>query len=194
MDVVVSPSVLTLAAGESADIQITLTAGSAPAEQWATGFLTWSGGTNDVRSPVAAFPVTADAPAEVSFTGVSGTGDVTIVSGISGDMPLRVAGRAAEQTVASGTQDSIRHTYTEVTIEEGTKRARFDLLTDDEQGSDSAGEGELTAQPNPLTVSQGAEATYEVSWSGLTPETTYYGVVSYADSDVATIVKVIASE
>ncbi len=41
-----------------------------PVEQWATGSLTWTSAKNSVRSPIALFPVTADAPAEVTGTGV----------------------------------------------------------------------------------------------------------------------------
>ena len=47
-----------------------------------------------MRSPIALFPVTADAPAEVTGTGVTGSTDVTITPGVTGDLPLNLGGLA----------------------------------------------------------------------------------------------------
>lgn len=54
------------------------------------------------------------------------------------------------------------------------------------------GEGDFTATPNPVPVTQGEEASYTVSWSGLTADTSYLGVVQYGDSAVRTLVSVDA--
>ena len=52
------------------------------------------------------------------------------------------------------------------------------------------GEGSFTATPNPLPVTESVPATYTLSWTGLAPETRYYGVVQYGDSAVRTLVTV----
>ncbi|MDE0545125.1 S8 family serine peptidase [Microbacterium sp. C7(2022)] len=52
------------------------------------------------------------------------------------------------------------------------------------------GVGSLTAIPNPVSVTQGEEATYTVAWSGLDYNTSYLGVVQYGDSEVRTLVSV----
>jgi subtilisin family serine protease len=50
----VSPSTISFAkAGDTATFTVTFTPTTAPAEEWATGFLTWSG-TTEIRSPIAA--------------------------------------------------------------------------------------------------------------------------------------------
>ena len=53
-----------------------------------------------------------------------------------------------------------------------------------------AGEGSFAAAPPVVSGQQGVEATYSMSWSGLTPETGYLGVVGYGDSAVSTVVSV----
>jgi subtilisin family serine protease len=256
VEVTVEPSTVTLAAGESATVAITFTKGSAPAEQWTTGFLTWTGGTNDVRSPIAVFPVTASAPTEVTGTGTDGSLEVGITAGVSGELALNTAGLAAAERLVDGNEttgaadDGFTHSIVEVP--EGADLARFVLDSAADTGSDldlvvyrvvseddwryyemwqsatgsadeevvitsptagtyvveshvysydapftwtldaavaSPDQG-LEATPNPLPVEDGAEVAYELSWNGLVPGTTYYGVVRYGDSAVRTLVTV----
>ena len=69
-----SPATLTFAGpGETQTFTVTFTNRTAPVEEWATGFLTWTAedGTS-VRSPIAVRPVTADAPAQVAGDGIDG--------------------------------------------------------------------------------------------------------------------------
>ncbi|WP_296192411.1 S8 family serine peptidase [uncultured Microbacterium sp.] len=268
IEATVSPSTVSFAnAGDTATFTVTFTATTAPAEEWASGFLTWSG-TTEIRSPIAVYPVTAEAPAAVTGTGITGSTDVTITPGVDGSLPLTLSGLAPatlltdpEFPVAghSGDQDSFYaegaqyNNYFEATVPEGAKQARFDLnATPDDTSVDldltayyisngqavkvgtsatesadervviddpaagtyillvnrysysapftwdltsvalvpGAGEGSLAATPNPLTVTRGHETTYSLSWSGLAPSTTYYGLVTYGDSAVSTLLTV----
>ncbi len=152
MTAVVSPSTLTFgAAGEEQSFTVTLTRTTAPVEKWATGFLTWTSDTTQVRSPIAVYPVTADAPAEVSGKGLKGSTDVTITPGITGTLPLNVTGltpmqqlfdRAVRAGGHSGNQDSGAATEGTVTfmvdVPAGTTLARFDLdsVQSEEDGAD----------------------------------------------------------
>lgn len=52
VDVTIEPSTITLDPGESESIAITLTQASAPIGTYLGGYLTWSDGTHDVRSPI----------------------------------------------------------------------------------------------------------------------------------------------
>ncbi|MET0780416.1 MAG: S8 family serine peptidase [Microbacterium sp.] len=94
VDVTVSPSTLEFAApGDTQQFTLSFTNDSAPVEVWATGLLTWTGedGTS-VRSPLAVRPVTADAASLVVGDGIAGSTEVAIVSGVTGDIALEVAG------------------------------------------------------------------------------------------------------
>ena len=269
VNVTVAPSTLTFGgAGETATFTVTLDNEDAAVEQWATGSLTWSSESSSVRTPVAVFPVTADAPAEVSGSGVDGSTAVEITPGIDGELPLNLAGLTPFELLADPDNPVEGHSGNEnsgdenkdvawvVDVPEGTSLSRFDLDSSDDEGSDldlsvyrvvapddlryyevwqsatasadeqvtltaptagtylvvanvystsapmtwdmtyanvaASGEGALTAMPNPLTVSQGETAGYELSWSGLAADKRYLGVVQYGDSAVRTIVTVDA--
>jgi hypothetical protein len=149
VDVTVEPSTLSFGgAGETATFTVTFDNTSAPVEQWATGSLTWSSAKNTVRSPIAVFPVTADAPAEVSGAGVDGTTTVEVTPGLSGDLALglsgltpfelladpdgRVQGHSGDE--ASGDDNKAGSCIVEVPA--GTTLSRFDLDSSDDAGSD----------------------------------------------------------
>ena len=53
-----------------------------------------------------------------------------------------------------------------------------------------AGEGNFTVTPSVVDGQQGVPVTYTASWSGLTPETTYLGLVEYGETGLATYVTV----
>src|SRR5690606_20127221 len=85
VDVAVEPSTLSFSkAGQSKTFAVTFDSTSAPVEKWATGSLTWKSSAGAVRSPLAVFPVTADAPAEVAATGTDGSTSVEIIPGLDG--------------------------------------------------------------------------------------------------------------
>ena len=52
------------------------------------------------------------------------------------------------------------------------------------------GEGSFAAAPAVVAGQQGVAATYSLSWTGLTPETGYLGLVGYGDTTVSTVVSV----
>lgn len=261
VDVVVEPRTLTFgAAGETKSFTVTFTKADAAAEEWATGFLTWTSGATQVRSPLAVFPITADAPALVEGSGATGSVDIEITAGLTGELPLNLSGLAPVEVLVDGNEstgaDADGYTYTVVEVAEGTDLAHFAIDSSDDTGSDmdlfvyhvvsaddlsyyemwtsasgsadelveieaptagtylveshvysytapftwqaknaivadGAGEGTLTATPNPLAVTQGETAQFTVSWAGLAAGE-YLGTVRYGDSQVRTVLSVTA--
>lgn len=270
VDVTVEPSTLSFSkAGESKTFTVTFDNATAPVEKWATGSMTWKGANGDVRSPIAVFPVTADAPAELSATGVDGSVEVEITPGLTGDLPLNLSGLTPMELLVDEANPVDGHSGDEksgdenkdvtwiVDVPEGTEYSRFDLDSSDDTGSDldltvyrvvsptdlryyeswqsatasadervslvaptagtyvvvaniysttqpmtwdmthahvapGAGQGSLTATPNPLEVARGESVAYDLSWSGLDEGAEYLGVVQYGDSAVRSVISVDA--
>lgn len=149
VNVSVEPATLSFGgAGETATYTVTIENSSAPVEEWATGSLTWTGDAGAVRTPVAVFPVTADAPAEVAGTGVDGSTTVEVTPGIDGQLSLNLAGLTPFELLTdpdnpveghSGDQDSgdaNNDVAWIVDVPEGTTLSRFDLDSSDDEGSD----------------------------------------------------------
>ncbi|HWS50547.1 MAG TPA: S8 family serine peptidase [Microbacterium sp.] len=149
VDVTVEPSTLTFGgAGETATFTVTFDNQSAPVEQWATGSLTWTSENNTVRSPIAVFPVTADATAEVEGAGVDGSTVVEITPGLDGDLPLNLSGLTPFELLTDPANPVEGHSGNEasgdenkdvswiVNVPEGTTLSRFDLDSSDDEGSD----------------------------------------------------------
>ncbi|MFE6997800.1 S8 family peptidase [Microbacterium sp. NPDC057659] len=268
VNVTVSPSTLDFSkAGESKTFTVTFDNRSAPVEKWATGSLTWKSTANTVRSPLAVFPVTADAPTEATGTGVDGKTTVDVTPGVNGELPLNLSGLAPFTMLVDDANPVAGHSGDEksgdenkdvswvVDVPEGTALSRFDLDSSDDSGSDldltvyrvvsptdlryyekwqsatgsadervtvdgptagtylvvaniysttdpmtwdmtyanvqKAGEGSLTATPNPIVAMRGQATSYDLSWSGLDAGK-YLGVVQYGDSAVRTVVTVDA--
>ncbi|WP_052703573.1 S8 family serine peptidase [Microbacterium sp. SA39] len=269
VNVKVTPQQLTFdKPGQTKTFTVTFDNASAPVEQWATGSLVWTSAKNTVRSPIAVFPVTADAPAEVTGSGVDGSTTVEVTPGLTGELPLNLSGLAAFELLADPDNPVEGHSGDEnsgdadkdvawiVDVPEGTTLSRFDLDSSDDDGSDldltvyrvvsaddlqyyqrwqsasgsadervtipaptagtylvvaniysttgpmtwdmtyanvlPAGEGALTATPNPLSVVRGEKTSYQLGWTGLTPGARYLGLVQYGDSEVRTILTVDA--
>lgn len=110
-DVTVVPDTLTLAGGESATFEVTITnRGRAPINEWRFGSLTWiskeRGRDIEVYSPIAVRAALVDIPSEVSGSGDSGTVDIPVKFGYSGDYAVQAYGLvAATQTVDDVDQD-----------------------------------------------------------------------------------------
>lgn len=150
IDAVVEPAQLVFgAAGETQEYTVTFTRTTAPAEEWTTGSLTWTSGDTTVRSPIAIQPVTADAPAEVSGTGISGSTDVTFTPGVDGDLALNLGGLSPMTLLADPANPVAGHSGNEqsgadtdgivswiVDVPEGTQLSRFTLDSSDDTGSD----------------------------------------------------------
>ncbi|MDQ0614208.1 subtilisin family serine protease [Microbacterium sp. W4I4] len=149
VNVTVEPSTLSFSkAGESKTFTVTFDNASAPVEKWATGSLTWKSSDGDVRSPMAVFPVTADAPAEVAATGADGSTSVEITPGLDGTLPLNLNGLTPLQLLVdednpvdghSGdgeSGDENKDVAWVVNVPKGTTLSRFDLDSSDDEGSD----------------------------------------------------------
>jgi subtilisin family serine protease len=141
MTTVVTPATLEFTApGQTKSFTVSFTKGDAPVEKWTTGFLTWTGGANAVRSPIAIFPVTADAPASVEGSGAAGSVKVGITPGLTGSLPLNLAGLAKENVLVAGdeTTGAANDGYSRfiVDVPAGTDLARFALDSSDDTGSD----------------------------------------------------------
>ncbi|MFK3676859.1 S8 family serine peptidase [Microbacterium sp. NPDC090218] len=149
VNVKVTPSQLTFdKPGQTKTFTVTFDNTAAPVEQWATGSLTWTSKKNTVRSPIAVFPVTADAPAEVTGTGADGSAEVEIIPGLDGDLALNLSGLTPFQLLADPDNPVEGHSGNEnsgdankdvawiVDVPEGTTLSRFDLDSSDDEGSD----------------------------------------------------------
>src|SRR5690606_3255606 len=101
-----SPSTVTLERGASESIQITVKNDNAPVGDWRFGAITWSGGGYDARIPAAVAGAELRTPAEVTNTGASDTGTVTVDFGYTGDFHADAYG-LAKDTLLTGavTQD-----------------------------------------------------------------------------------------
>ena len=141
-EVVVSPSTLKLAAGETKSFTVTMSRVDAALGQWAKGSLTWSNKAFSVRSPIAVKPVGVAAPAEVhGAASASGSQSFQVTPGYTGSMTSTVAGlvgvtpEAGVVTTEAFNSDApvagpgTKH-YA-VAVAEGSKAARFSLDSDD---------------------------------------------------------------
>jgi hypothetical protein len=123
-----TPSTPSLVAGRAGDIEeltIDFTRTTATLGEFAFGWVRLTGPTV-VKIPVALRPVSVAAPASVSGTGTDGSVDVPITAAFTGDLEVGVTGLAQAQTVESDVEEGTQ-AYECVTVEEGTKLARFDL-------------------------------------------------------------------
>ena len=102
----VSPERVKLKAGEEADVTITVTNRSAPVGEWRFGAVTWTGTGYDARIPLAVAGTPLKAPAEVTGSGASGAGSVTVDFGYTGQFHADAYGLAKDTPLAGEvTQD-----------------------------------------------------------------------------------------
>ncbi|WP_345803347.1 S8 family serine peptidase [Microbacterium sp. AZCO] len=132
----VSPATLTLAVGETKSFTVTLTRGSAAANTWSTGALTWKGAGKTVRSPIAVRPTVIDAPDEVTGAGQTGSTTVQVRGGASTSVALAAStlnkstylknsagtAKGASGVIATGQQ--VAYTFS---VGSGTKVTRISL-------------------------------------------------------------------
>ena len=139
--VTVSPSPLTLAAGETKEVSVTVTRTSAPLNAYTGGQLTWNDGVHTVRIPLVARPVALAAPTQV------GAGRYDVTFGYTGPFtatprgliaPVLAGGTVSQdpdQTFAPG--DPTGTVAIPVVIPAGTTYTRFALFNSDvSAGSD----------------------------------------------------------
>ena len=108
----VSPPALTVAPGESASFEVTLTYQSGPLDLWRFGSLTWRGSEREVRSVLAVRPTSVNAPAEVFATGTSGSFDFPVEFGYSGAYSPGVHGLSAPLVIDGFVDEDPTKTFT----------------------------------------------------------------------------------
>jgi hypothetical protein len=92
VEVSIVPSGLTLAAGQSATFDITMTHTSGALDLWRFGSLTWVSNEHSVYSTIAVKPVSLTAPAEVTTLGGSGSISFPVEFGYTGSYTAGVHG------------------------------------------------------------------------------------------------------
>jgi subtilisin family serine protease len=148
ISVVVEPAELTLAAGESATYEVTLTNTGAAFDAWTFGSLTWSDGVHNVRSPLALRPVSLSAPEEVFATGSPGSLEYEVTFGYTGPFTTAVYGLVPAVTEAGNVVDDpadeievaletgIGITEHVVSVPAGTQHLRFATFDGETDGAD----------------------------------------------------------
>jgi subtilisin family serine protease len=151
VDVVVTPSVLTLAAGATASYQIAFTANAtAVFDEYSFGSLTWSDGAgHQPRSPLVIRPVAISAPATISGTGTEGSQTRTVRLGYAGDFAVAAQGLVAATTDTRTVTDDPTNNFDvdapdsnqgiqvhPLTIPAGTTLARVELFDEFTDGTD----------------------------------------------------------
>jgi hypothetical protein len=121
-------------AGADEVVDFTFKRTDAPLGEFATGFvtLTEAASGKQVRMPVALRPVSVKAPETVRGEGASGSVEVPITAGFSGDLAIEAVGLAAAQT-EQGTVPTGESVEYMIDVAEGTKLARFDLDSANDQ-------------------------------------------------------------
>ena len=109
----VSPSLLSLATGESADFEIRLSTQYTTFDAWQFGALTWTSGATTVRSPLAIKAERFEAPIVVDGSGSEGSVNVALRSGYTGTYRATLSGLE----VANQSQpDELRGALTDATV------------------------------------------------------------------------------
>ena len=92
MQVSVNPPNLSLAPGQSASFDVTMTYLAGPLDLWRFGSLTWNSANHSVRSTIAVQPVSLTAPREITSFGGTGSVDFDVEFGYSGTYTPQVHG------------------------------------------------------------------------------------------------------
>lgn len=112
IDMEVTPSVLSLATGESADVEIRLTTSSTDVDTWQFGTLTWSSSDATVRTPLAIRALSLAAPPLVRSSGAAGSTEVALRVGYSGSYKavlsgLESSGQSQSEAIRSQLTNSV---------------------------------------------------------------------------------------
>jgi hypothetical protein len=119
------PKVTSSRVNDVVDVTFTITRTTAPLGSFSTGFITLTGPTR-VRIPVAIQPLAVEAPAEVSGEGVSGSADIEIVPGFTGQLDVAATGLSKGEVTTDSVAGGADH-LTCLTVPEGTELTRIDL-------------------------------------------------------------------
>ena len=178
----VSPTSLTVPAGETRQYTVTLTRTNAAENVWQFGSLTWSDGTHRVRSPIVARSGRLiSAPALVESDRASGGKSLTISTGFAGKMGVAAGGMKEIDRIAGtvgtanpaifSTRETMRQAclasapgvfVSKVVVPSNAMAAKFELFD-----RDMTGEG---ANDLDLLVLNGANADVGYSGNGTSDE------------------------
>ena len=112
-DVTVTPSTISLAPGEVASYEVTITNdGTGVVGAWSFGSLTWKGAGFEAYSPIAVKGALFDAPAAVGGSGTDGAGSFDVKFGFSGDYTAAPHGLSANAPVSGDISQDPDQTYT----------------------------------------------------------------------------------
>lgn len=130
----VKPATLTLAHGETKEVEITVTATTAPLNSYRGGQLTWTDGAHRVRIPIVARPALFGAPTEVSESysvavGYTGPFSATARGLVPAAVTAGVVTQDPDQTF--NPNDPTGTIAVQVVIPAGTTYARFGLFDAD---------------------------------------------------------------
>ncbi len=207
INTLVSPSSLSLNAGETKSFTVSFTTGSAALNAYTGGQLTWTGGGYSVRSPIVVRPVALAAPAQVS-------GSYTVKFGYNGTFTATPRGLVAAivtpGTVADDPTDgdcsltAPNAQLIPVTVPAGTSYARFSLFDADvNPGTDidmcvfnsasalvgSSGTGTSAEEVNLLNPAAGAYTVVVQGWGvvGSSPFKLHTWMLGTADAGNMTV-------
>ena len=124
------PKVTSKRSNDIIDVDFTITRTTAPLGQYTRGFITLTGPTR-VRIPVAIKPLSVQAPALVTGTGVTGSSEVEIVPGFTGDLDVTTSGLALGETTVD-TVDVNGDFLSCLTVPEGSTLTQVDLDSTDD--------------------------------------------------------------
>ena len=151
VDVVVTPSSLTLGTGQTGTFTVSFTSSDdADFGEYAFGSLTWADGADHaVRIPLVVRPVKLAAPATLVGTGTSGSATQKMQTGYEGPFNAEPEGLLAAATATRSISDDPNNAFNtdapdaeantqkhEFTVAPGTTLARFQLFDDFVDGSD----------------------------------------------------------
>ncbi len=165
VDVVVSPSTLTLGPGQSKTYTVTFTRTSAALNAYTFGSLTWNDGKHSVRSVIAIRPVALAAPLEVS-------GSYNVTFGYNGSFTATPRGLVPAVTFADTINTGEAFTY-DVVVPAGTTYARFALFNSETTAPDL----DLLVYRGATLVGQSAGGTSDEAVSFVNPTAATYTVL-----------------
>jgi hypothetical protein len=139
-EVTATPSTLSLAAGESATVEITLTRTGGSAAAWNHGSFTWSRpGATEVTSPVTVRAVDVNAADEIEGQGSTGNAPTALDSGITGTLEPTIEGLGLAKVEEfskvpgklTGVEDASNH-ITETVVPDGATSVSWSQAAGDD--------------------------------------------------------------
>ncbi|MFQ5609359.1 MAG: hypothetical protein ACE5F8_03725, partial [Woeseiaceae bacterium] len=189
--VAVNPPSLTIAPGETANFDVTVTFDDGPLDLWRFGSVTWVSADHSVRSTLAVKPVTLTAPFDLGdFFGAAGTQPFDVEFGYAGMYNARVHGLNAPQIQLGFVDNDPTRTFTfrngngvtqhRFDVAPGQLFLRFALFDRFTDGNDDLDMFVFfcgTDNTNCVEIGQSGEFTSEEEFNFFRPPAGVYGVL-----------------